>query len=59
MSLERFRKVWAVLPEAERRLTVVVIDGRSITWEAAHREVAANTQLGRAIQTKLEELGLI
>jgi len=59
MSLERFRKVYALLPEAEKQLTVVVIDDKNINWDKAHEEITKNTPLGNDIQRKLEELKII
>ena len=59
MSLERFRKVYSLLPESEKKLTVVVIDNEPITWDQAYNEIKTNTELGKKIQDKLEELELI
>lgn len=59
MSRERFRKVYSVLPEAERNLTVVAIDKKSITWKKAFDEIMKDTNLGKRIQKRLEQLKLI
>ncbi len=59
MSLERFRKVYSLLPESEKKLTVVVIDNEPIIWDQAYNEIKTNTELGKKIQDKLEELELI
>ncbi len=59
MSLERFIKVYASLPLAERSNTVVVIDDQPISWIMAHREIKNNTKLGRKIQESLTSKGII
>lgn len=59
MSLERFRKVYALLPESEKKLTIIVIGEQKITWEQAHEEITKNSPLGNGIQQKLEKLEII
>lgn len=59
MSLEKFRKVFSLLPEAERKLIVVVIDNKLMTWEATYKEIKENTELGKKMQKKLEDLNII
>jgi len=59
MSLERFIKVYASLPLAERSNMVVVIDDQPISWIMAHREIKNNTGLGKRIQEKLINKGII
>lgn len=57
--IERFMRVFASLPLAERELTVVVIDEQPISWNMAYRELSQNTELGRKICAKLVELRII
>jgi len=59
MSLNKFRRIWALLPKEEQKLPILVIDDKEITWERAHKEIAKNTELGKKIQKKLEKLNLI
>ena len=59
MSLERFRKVFSIIPESEKNKPIVVIDDKPISWIEAHKEISENTELGKKIQGKLEELNII
>ena len=59
MSLEKFIKIYASLPLEERKLTVVIIDNEPINWIRAHEEIKNNTALGKKIQEKLIEKGII
>ncbi|MBI4896353.1 MAG: hypothetical protein HY832_02290 [Candidatus Aenigmarchaeota archaeon] len=59
MDAERFNKVYLNLPEAERKTTIVIINGSNITWEKAFNEIRKKTSLGKTIYGKLLELGAI
>jgi len=59
LSKEKFRKVYALLPESEHKLTIVTIDDRKISWEEANREIMKDSDLGKTIQKKLEDLKII
>ncbi len=59
MSLERFIKVYASLPLEERKLTVLIVDGEPINWIRAHQEIKNNTELGKKMQEKLIDKGII
>lgn len=59
MSLDRFRKVFSIIPESEKKKPVIVIDDKTFTWEDAHQEILKNTEMGKQIQRKLEELNII
>ena len=59
MGLERFRAVYSRLPEDEKKQVVVVLDEQKISWETAFREIAKNSDEGKRIQKKLEELDII
>lgn len=59
MSLERFRKVFSVIPESEKRKPVLVIEDKTISWEDAFKEISSKSKLGQVIQKKLEELNII
>ena len=60
MSLEKFRKVWSLLPEQERKLPIVVVNDEVITWEKAYEEIIIKkSELGKKIQKKMENLKLL
>ncbi len=60
MSLEKFRKVWSLLPERERKLPIVVVNDEVITWEKAYEEIMIKkSKLGKKIQEKMENLRLL
>ena len=63
MSLERFRKVYSLLPESEKKMIVIVIGegetARKITWEEAYKEIKDDSKFGAVLQKVLEELDLI
>lgn len=59
MSLERFRKVYSILPEKEKTMVIVVVDDKEYTWEEAYRQIKENSELGKIIQRKLEGLDII
>ena len=59
MTLSRFTKVYNNLPIPERDLVCVVIDDDGITWRLAYKEIKDDTELGKRIQKKLEDLKLI
>ena len=59
MSLERFRKVYSLLPESEKKLAVITVDDKAITWEQAYTEIGKDTDIGKQIQEKLEKLNII
>ena len=50
---ERFKKVYANLPEAEKKITIVIIDGKNINWEQANKEITNKTELSSKIIEKL------
>ncbi|MBS3053042.1 MAG: hypothetical protein J4469_00930 [Candidatus Aenigmarchaeota archaeon] len=59
MKKQRFRDVYDKIPEAERKFTIIVIDGKEINWDLAKYEVENNTQLGEKILEKMAELEII
>lgn len=59
MSIERFRKVFSVIPESEKKKPILVIGNRIITWEEAFKEISSKTKLGEKIQKNMEELDII
>jgi hypothetical protein len=59
MSKERFLKVYSNLPEDIRKEIIIVIDGKSYTWNAASVEIINDTSLGEHIIEKLVRMELI
>ena len=51
--IERFEKVYFNLPEAEKKLVIVIVDNEKITWEKANKEIKDKTELGKKIIDKL------
>ena len=58
-SKERFLKVYADLPFNLRKETILVIDKEPITWNVVYVEIFNDTEKGKIILKKLEELNVI
>ena len=56
---ERFLKIYNNLPLSERSEIVVVLDGEGVTWQIAKNYIAHQTEIGKKILKKLEELGIV
>ncbi|MDY6789590.1 MAG: hypothetical protein SVV03_06560 [Candidatus Nanohaloarchaea archaeon] len=54
-----FMKVYNNLPLKEREETVLVIDDEPVSWKYAHREISADTDMGRHMLEKLDKLDII
>lgn len=59
MSKEKFLKVFANLPEPEREQVIAIIDNKTYSWNIAFNEISNDTELGKKILKKLENLGLL
>jgi len=59
MSIERFRKIFSIIPDSEKKKPVIVIDSEIIVWERAYKEISGKTKLGEKIQKELERLDII
>ncbi len=59
MDSEKFLKLYAKIPEAERKFTIVIIDGKEVTWEMAYKEIKNKTAFGNEILEKLNKLGIL
>jgi len=59
MSKERFLKVYANLPEPERKQIIAIVDDKSYSWDIAYYEINNNTELGKKILKKIEELEIL
>lgn len=58
-GVEDFFKVYSNLPLDERSNVVVVLNGKSISWNLASQEIKNNTENGKIILKTLKELGII
>lgn len=58
-DVQKFRSVYSNIPEAEKRLTIVIIDDKKISWEKANKEIEKKTELGERIIDKLISLEII
>lgn len=56
---EKFLQIYANIPEELRSDIIVVIDGKTYTWNAAYFEIKDNTLLGKKILKALEILRVI
>ena len=56
---ENFLKIYSSLPIGVRNEIVLVLDKKPITWDVAYIEVDQDTDLGKIILEKLENLKLI
>lgn len=59
MSEEKFLKVYANLPEPEREQIIAIVEDKTYSWNVAFSEISNNTELGKKILKKIEELGLL
>ncbi len=59
MSIETFKKIYNNLPEKEKETTIVIIRDEKITWKRALTEMENETPLGKEIEKKLIELGVL
>jgi len=53
-----FLKIYPNVPEDLREDILVVIDGKSYTWNTAYLEIKDNTELGKKILKALEGMVL-
>lgn len=59
MSKAKFLKVYANLPEPERHQVIVIIEGKTYSWNVAYNEITNDTELGKKILRKMEALEVI
>lgn len=59
MSKDKFLKAYVNLPEPEKEQVIAIIDGKPYSWNVAYNEISADTNLGKKILKKMEDLGLI
>ncbi|MBU0459719.1 MAG: hypothetical protein KJ597_02100 [Nanoarchaeota archaeon] len=51
---EKFLKIYANVPDSLREDIIVVVDGKTYTWNTAYFEIKNNTDLGKKILKGLE-----
>jgi hypothetical protein len=54
-----FKRLFSLLPPAERSLPIVKIDNKLYTWEDVHKEVIKNSKLADKMLKELEKMGLL
>ncbi|MCD4760020.1 hypothetical protein K8R33_03970 [archaeon] len=59
MTKEKFLKTYANLPEPERHQVIVIVDGKTYSWDRAYSEVTNDTKLGKEILKKLKEMQIL
>lgn len=59
MSKDKFLKVYANLPEPEREQVIAIVDQKTYSWNVAYAEISSNTELGKKILKKIEDLGIL
>ena len=59
MNKAKFLKVYANLPEPERYQVIVIIEGKTYSWNVAYNEITNDTELGKKILRKMEALEVI
>ena len=59
MSKDKFLKVYANLPDPERKQVIAVIDGKTYSWNVAFNEISGDTELGKKILNKIESMGIL
>lgn len=50
----KFLKIYANVPEDLRGDILIVVDGKSYTWDTAYLEIKDNSELGKKILKALE-----
>jgi len=55
----KFLRIYADVPDSLREDIIVVIDGKTYTWNTSYLEIKENTELGKKILKTLEEIGII
>lgn len=58
-KIERFEKVYNNMPMAERKFTIIIIDGEEISWDTAKKEIVEKTKRGAEILEKLASFDII
>lgn len=56
---ENFLRAYAGVPDSLRKEIIVVVDGKTYTWDSSFFEIKNNTELSRKILKTLEQIGII
>lgn len=59
MSKDKFFKAYTNLPDPEREQAIAVIDGKPYSWNIAYNEISEDTELGKKILKKMEDLEIL
>ncbi len=58
-KVDKFRKIFSRLPEGEKKMPIVKVDDKIMTWEEAYDEIIKETEKSKLILKKLEEMGIL
>lgn len=59
MSKEKFLSIYANLPEPEREQIIAIVDDKTYSWNIAYYEISKDTELGKKILEKIEQVGIL
>jgi len=54
-----FKRLFSILPPAERKLPIVKVNNRFYTWEEIYSEVKKSSRLASKMLKELKRLGLL
>ncbi|MGC9058928.1 MAG: hypothetical protein ACP5H3_00765 [Candidatus Aenigmatarchaeota archaeon] len=55
----KFKRIFANLPLAEKKLPIVEIGGKFYTWEDIYEEIKKKSRLSKRMLKELKRLGLL
>lgn len=55
----KFLRIYANVPDAIRSDIIIVVDGKTYTWDTSYFEIKEDTELGKKILKTLEEIDLL
>lgn len=58
-KISKMRRIFSRLPPAEKKMPIVEVENKILSWEEAYREVIKKSEISEKILKRLEELGLL
>ena len=55
----KFLQMYSNVPDGLRKDIIIVVDGKTYTWDTSYFEIKEDTKLGKEILKALEEIGLL
>lgn len=55
----KFLHIYANVPDSIRSDIIIVVDGKTYTWDTSYFEIKEDTSLGKKILKALEEIELL